>query len=125
MQTGKQQTTTNDVQTYNNSALYQDRATGAGRWQDSRLLRSCRQICDEARWVLHRTDPDALAQHLVHSSWSMFVKNNLEKALARYEKALGRAYLDPIRSIANQMSGCLLSHGPKFLTTSDTVKKVL
>lgn len=125
MQTGKQQITIDDVQSYNKSALYQDGATGAGLWQDSRLLlRSCRQIYDEARWVLHRI-PDALAQNLVHSSWIMFVENNLEKALARYEKALGRAYLDPIRSIANQMSGCLLTNGPKFLTSSDTVKKVL
>ena len=53
MQNGKQQITTNDVTSYNKSALYLDRATGAGRWQDLRLLRTCRQIYDEARCVLY------------------------------------------------------------------------
>ena len=31
-------------------------------------------------------DADALVKSLVHSGWSMYVANNLEKALARYQK---------------------------------------
>ena len=31
-------------------------------------------------------DTDALVKTLVHSGWSTFVTNGLEKALARYEK---------------------------------------
>ncbi|CAD6580471.1 MAG: hypothetical protein ASARMPREDX12_009577 [Alectoria sarmentosa] len=55
MQTGKKQVATN-VTSNPESALSLDGATCAGREQDLRLLRTCRQIYDEARLVLYHSN---------------------------------------------------------------------
>lgn len=55
MQTGKKQVITN-VASNQQSAMSPDRATCAGRVLDLRLLRTCRQIYDEARLVLYHSN---------------------------------------------------------------------
>ena len=55
MQTGKKQVTINGTSNPQ-SALSLDGATCAGRVQDLRLLRTCRQIYDEARLVLYHSN---------------------------------------------------------------------
>ena len=55
MQTGKQQTATNNLIS-NQSKLCKHRDTCAGCVQDLRLFRTCRQIYDEARLVLYRSN---------------------------------------------------------------------
>lgn len=54
MQTGKQQITAKIVASNDQFALCQDKATCASHVQDLRLLRTCRQIYDEARSVLYQ-----------------------------------------------------------------------
>lgn len=56
MQTGKQQTATNNVTSNEQSALCQDRIPYTGRMLDLRLLRTCRQIYGEARSVLYHSN---------------------------------------------------------------------
>lgn len=55
MQTGKKQVVTN-VTSNHRSALSLDKTTCAGRVQDLRLLRTCRQIYNEARLVLYHSN---------------------------------------------------------------------